>query len=90
MNNNCADTGENERRGDVVLKKNFKETTDSKKTNIEVMEDAEQTKSLVIRIGRRHVAFIDHKTRRKGLEHLLVTEGRWGRGRQRTNDGQSC
>ena len=45
------------------------------------MEEAEQTKSLVIRVGRRHVAFIDHKTRRKGLEHLIVTEGRWGRGK---------
>ena len=58
----------------------------AKSTNLEVMEEAGLTRSLVNRIRKQQATFVGHILRRKGLEHLLITgkmEGRRGRGRQR-------
>ena len=58
----------------------------AKITNVEVMEEAGLTRSLVNRIRKQQATFFGHILRRKGLEHLVVTgkmEGRRGRGRQR-------
>ena len=58
----------------------------AKRTNVEVMEEAGLTRSLVNRIRKQQATFVGHMLRRKGLEHLVITgkiEGRRGRGRQR-------
>ena len=58
----------------------------AKRTNVEVMEGAGLTRSLVNRIRKQQATFVGHMLRRKGLEHLVITgkiEGRRGRGRQR-------
>ena len=58
----------------------------AKRTNVEVMEEAGLTRSLVNRIRKQQATFVGHILRRKGLEHLVITgkmEGRRGRGRQR-------
>ena len=58
----------------------------AKRTNVEVMEEAGLTRSLVNRIKKQQATFVGHILRRKGLEHLVITgkmEGRRGRGRQR-------
>ena len=56
------------------------------KINVEVMEEAGLTRSLVNKIRKQQATFIGHILRRKGLEHLVITgkmERRRGRGRQR-------
>ena len=56
------------------------------KINVEFMEEAGLTRSLVNRIRKQQATFVGHKLRWKGLEHLVITgkmEGRRGRGRQR-------
>ena len=58
----------------------------AKRTNVEVMQEAGLTRSLVNRIRKQQATFVGHILRRKGLEHLVITgkmEGRRGRGRQR-------
>ena len=58
----------------------------AKRTNVEAMEEAGLTRSLVNRIRKQQATFVGHILRRKGLEHLVITgkmEGRRGRGRQR-------
>ena len=58
----------------------------AKRTNVEVMQEAGLTRSLVNRIRKQQAMFVGHILRRKGLEHLVITgkmEGRRGRGRQR-------
>ena len=58
----------------------------AKRTNVEVMEEAGLTRSLVNRIRKQQATFVSHILRRKGLEHLVITgkmERRRGRGRQR-------
>ena len=57
----------------------------AKRTNVEVMEEAGLTRSLVNRIRKQQATFVGHILRRKGLEHLVITgkmEGRRGRGSQ--------
>ena len=58
----------------------------AKRKNVEVMEEAGLTRSLVNRIRKQQATFDGHILRRKGSEHLVITgkvEGRRGRGRQR-------
>ena len=58
----------------------------AKRTNVEVMEEAGLTRSLVNRNGKQQATFVGCILRRKGLEHLVITgkmEGRRGKGRQR-------
>ena len=58
----------------------------AKRTNVEVMEEAGLTRSLVNRIRKQQAMFVGHILRRKGLEHLVITgkmEGRRGRVRPR-------
>ena len=57
-----------------------------KKTNKEVLEQAETKRSLFQTIRKRQMQFLGHLNRHKGLEHLALTgkiEGRKSRGRQR-------
>ena len=57
-----------------------------RKTNMEVMEMAEYSRSLEKKIRNRQAKFIGHVMRRKGLENLLTTgkvEGKRAPGRQR-------
>ena len=72
----------------MILEAKVKNTLDCKenKINVEVMEEAGLTRSLVNRIRKQQATFVGHTLRRKGLEHLVITgkmEGRRGRGRQR-------
>ena len=56
----------------------------AKRTNVEVMEEAGLTRSLVNRIRKQQATFDGHILRRKGLEHLVIIgkmEGRRGRWR---------
>ena len=57
-----------------------------KKTNQEVLEQAEIRRSLLKTIRKRQLQFLGHLNRHKGLEHLALTgkiEGKRDRGRQR-------
>ena len=51
----------------------------AKKTNVEVMEEAGPTRSLVNRIRKQQAMFVGHILRRKGLEHLVITGRMEGR-----------
>ena len=58
----------------------------AKRTNVEVMEEAGLTRSLVNRTRKQQAGFVGHILRRKGFEYLAIKgkmEGRRGRGRQR-------
>ena len=64
----------------------------ARKTNIEVLREANTQRSLVNRIRKRQAQFVGHIIRRDGLENLITTgwlKGRRARGRQRekTLDG---
>ena len=86
MDNNQAVIEENRSIGDVVLGKNVKDKWTTKKTNIQVVEEAAQTRSLVNRLSRQQVVLISHMMKRQGLEHLVITgklEGKGGKERQR-------
>ena len=64
-----------------------------KRTNVEVMEEAGLTKSLLNRIRKQKATFVGHILGRKGLEQLVITgkmEGRRGRGMQREQMIESC
>ena len=51
----------------------------AKRTNVEVMEEAGLTRSLVNRIRKQQATFVSHILRRKGLEHLVITGKMEGR-----------
>ena len=51
----------------------------AKRTNVEVMDEAGLTRSLVNRIRKQQAAFVRHILRRKGLEHLVITGKMEGR-----------
>ena len=58
----------------------------AKRTNVEVMEEAGLTRSLVNRMRKQQATSVGHILRKKGLEPFVITgkmEGRRGRGRQR-------
>ncbi|GFR96371.1 hypothetical protein ElyMa_006296100 [Elysia marginata] len=58
----------------------------AKKTNEEVLNETETTRSLINRIRKRQATFVGHIKRREGLENLLTTgklEGGRGKVRQR-------
>ena len=68
------------------LRRMFRIKWTDRKTNMEVMEMAEYSRSLEKKIRNRQAKFIGHVMRRKGLENLLTTgklEGKRAPGRQR-------
>ena len=62
----------------------------AKKINVEIMEEAEQTKSLVNRLRKRRATFIGHVARRQGLKHILTTAELEGRGEQMMDSLAAC
>ena len=57
-----------------------------RKTNEEVLEMAECTRSIINKTRKRKAKFMGHVMRRNGMENLITTgklEGKRGRGRQR-------
>ena len=58
----------------------------ARKTNKEILEEADAQRGLMNKIRKRQTCFIGHVIRMEGLEHLATTgklDGRRARGRQR-------
>ena len=57
-----------------------------RKSNVEVLKDAECVRTLMNKIKKKQASFVGHVMRRNGLENLITTEkfdGRRTPGRQR-------
>ncbi|GFR62471.1 UDP-glucuronosyltransferase 2A1-like [Elysia marginata] len=58
----------------------------AKKTNEEILTEAQTTRQLMTKIQKRQAKFVGHVIRRNQLEHLVTTgkfDGKRGRGRPR-------
>lgn len=69
-----------------TLRRMLKIPWTARKTNIQVLQQAETQRELMQQINRRQLKFMGHVTRKKKIEHLSITgkiEGRRARGRQR-------
>ena len=68
------------------MDENAKNAMNNKKTDIEVIEETEQTRSKVNRIRKGRADLIGHIVRSEGLKHLSIGKAGRKRGFRRTRD----